>query len=267
MHPRSRSVNILRVPIAIIDRAGLLTWFSTAVRIHQSSPGSVVTAAYANAHICNLARRHKDLLRALADADMIYLDGNGPRLISWLLGQPLPPRLTSPDWCDDLFACLGAGVVRLFLLGGTPGTAEEAARRLLDRHPGLRIVGQEHGFFDSDDEAKLISRINALRPDILLLGLGSPKQELWMNAHRDQLLVGIIWCTGGLFDYLSGRVPRAPRWIRRLGMEWFGRLVREPRRLWKRYLLGGPVFLIRGVAFALKERLRAVRQPRSDQVR
>jgi N-acetylglucosaminyldiphosphoundecaprenol N-acetyl-beta-D-mannosaminyltransferase len=137
----------------------------------------------------------------------------------------------------------------LFLIGSRTGVAESAAVRLQERYPRLNIVGCAHGFFDktpgSAENERVVEQINALRPNILLVGFGMPLQEGWLVNNWNQLDVDVGLTVGALFDYLSGELTRAPRWMTNNGLEWLGRLIVEPRRLWQRYLVGNPKFLYR----------------------
>jgi exopolysaccharide biosynthesis WecB/TagA/CpsF family protein len=131
------------------------------------------------------------------------------------------------------------------LLGSESGVARLAAEKLLARFPKLRIVGAESGFFDENEEKALIERIRAASPDILVVGMSVPRQELWIKRHIDTLSVPVCWGVGALLEFVSGRTKRAPSWMRNCGLEWLYRLVLEPARLWRRYLLGNVQFALR----------------------
>ncbi|HEY5141223.1 MAG TPA: WecB/TagA/CpsF family glycosyltransferase, partial [Methylococcales bacterium] len=137
------------------------------------------------------------------------------------------------------------GGYSLFLLGGLPGIAELTAQAMQQRYPDLLIAGSHDGYFTSEQESKVIATINNSGAAILLIGFGVPKQELWLARHREQLQPTVCLGIGGLFDYYSGRIPRAPVWLREIGLEWTWRLIQEPGRMWKRYLIGNPLFLYR----------------------
>ena len=127
--------------------------------------------------------------------------------------------------------------------------AEQAAARLRRRFPKIKIVGVRHGYFDKNPEsaenAELVAVINQLRPNILIAGMGMPVQERWLMENWERLNVNVFLTGGAVFDYISGKLSRAPRWMTENGLEWLGRLLIEPRRLWKRYILGNPLFLWR----------------------
>ena len=127
------------------------------------------------------------------------------------------------------------------------GSSAQAAAALRRWYPRLDVEGTHHGYFEigSPHSERVLEHISEHRPDILLVGMGTPQQELWVDRYCDRVEAGVVWTVGALFDYLSGRTPRAPHWISDHGFEWIFRLVVEPRRMWRRYLLGNPAFLHR----------------------
>ena len=130
--------------------------------------------------------------------------------------------------------------------------AEAAAENVRRLYPAARIAGTHHGYFaNADEERRTIDEINAANPDLLLVAFGVPAQEKWIDAHRKELHCGAALAVGGLLDFVSGRIPRAPLWMRRAGIEWIYRLYQEPVRLFRRYVLGNPLFLFR----VLKEKI------------
>ena len=142
------------------------------------------------------------------------------------------------------------------MIGAAPGVAAKAMENAKASFPSSRFVGASHGFFSDDyTEEMAIEQINAVKPDILLVALGVPRQEKWISNHRNELNCGIAIAVGGLLDFVSGRIPRAPLWMRKSGLEWCYRLYQEPIRLFKRYIIGNPLFLFR----VLLERLHGHR--------
>jgi N-acetylglucosaminyldiphosphoundecaprenol N-acetyl-beta-D-mannosaminyltransferase len=148
--------------------------------------------------------------------------------------------------------------VSLFFLGGIAGVADAAAKVLITRVPGLKIAGTHEGFFQEAESETLVTRINDTRPDILLVGLGSPRQEEWVDRWHEYLDVPVCWSVGALFDYFAEREPRAPRWLCRYGGEWIFRLMHRPSERWRRYLVGNARFVwtILGERFAGSSRSR-----------
>ncbi|MGH2627429.1 MAG: WecB/TagA/CpsF family glycosyltransferase [Anaerolineales bacterium] len=247
------TVDVFGIPVARLDLAGVLARVEQSIR-SPSQPR--LRLAYVNAHACNLFIQDAGYRQALRQANLIYLDGNGPRLAAWLAGDRLPRRMTGADWIHDLCALAEREGFRLYFLGSHHGVAEQASVRLRRKYPELRIVGWRDGFFLPEDEAGLLDELRRLRPDILLLAMSSPKQETWMARAAPMLDVPVIWAAGGVLEYASGRLRRAPRWMRRLGLEWLGRWWIEPRRLTGRYLVGIPIFLVHAASHAFARRLR-----------
>jgi N-acetylglucosaminyldiphosphoundecaprenol N-acetyl-beta-D-mannosaminyltransferase len=203
--------------------------------------------SYVNAHVLNQSQSNPELRRALRASDLVYCDGYGVRLAARLIGLTVPYRMTGADWIWGVAALCQKSGRSLYLLGSDPGASREAANTLRQWYPRLEVRGTHHGYFalGSPHSERVIEHIAESRPDILLVGMGTPQQELWVNENRDRIDAPVIWTVGALFDYVSGRMPRAPHWIADNGLEWIFRLVVEPRRMWRRYLLGNPEFLYR----------------------
>ena len=175
---------------------------------------------------------------------MTIPDGIGIIIGSKIIGRPLPERVAGFDTLLDLFAVIENTDLRVFFLGSGPGVAEEAKDKILDRFPNLNIVGTHDGYF-KDDEV-VIDYINGFEPDLLLVGLGAPKQEKWIDRNRHKVTASVLYGCGGSLDGFSGRVPRAPEIFIRLNLEWFHRLISQPSR-WRR-MLRLPLFLIKMLA-------------------
>jgi len=215
-------------------------------------PGLILNV---NAHCLNLCYEDRGLRDALNSAEVVFCDGAGVMLAARMLGSRIPVRITYAAWIWRLADFAAAEDFSLYFLGARPGLAQEAARRLRERYPGLRIVGVHHGYFDhsagSAENEAVLEEINATSPDILLIGLGMPLQEIWLTHNRHRLDVGVALTGGAVFDYVSGMVRRGPRILTEHGLEWLVRLLHEPRRLWRRYLIGNPLFLLRVLRYHL----------------
>jgi len=204
--------------------------------------GAPRTISYVNVHVLNEMRGNAELLRFLAKLDLCYCDGNGVKMVAQILGESLPERMTGADWIWDL-ASRSAGRHKLFWLGGAPGVTERAAEVLRAEHPSLQ-VDADHGYHSKSgpENDALIARINASGADILLVGMGTPVQEDWVATFRDRLQVPVVWCLGATADFLAGEQARGPDWLVERH-EWLARLLSDPRRLWRRYLLGNVTVL------------------------
>lgn len=248
---RGGRVGVLGVWVDRITAEGL---HAEVTRLVRRRDGIVLNV---NAHCLNLLYEDQGLRDFFAAADVVFCDGAGVRLAARMLGGRLPERITYADWLPRLAALAEERGFSLFFLGARPGVAGEAARRLRRLHPYLKIVGLRHGFFDhragSPENEAVVAEISAARPDVLLLGLGMPLQERWLMENHRRLDVGVVLTGGAVFDYASGRLRRGPRLLTDNGFEWLARLLVEPRRLWRRYLLGNPQFLARVLAQRWRE--------------
>lgn len=198
---------------------------------------------FVNAHCFNVASADAAYREALSMAEFVLVDGSGMLLASRLLGLPIQNNLNGTDLVPALCETAAAEGRSIFLLGARHGVAQTAAERLADRYPGLRIAGVQHGYFAPEDSAQIIEQINAAKPDILLVAMGVPLQEQWLTDHFAELDVPVCLAVGALLDFLSHSVRRAPLIFRKLGIEWLYRLYLEPRRLWRRYVVGNVTFL------------------------
>ena len=168
---------------------------------------------------------------------------------AWFLGYKIPERITYADWTWQLAELAVSRDFTLFFLGARPGIAEKAATKLREKFPSLNVVGTHHGYFDktrdSVENKKVIDEINLAKPDILIVGFGMPVQEQWLMENWEDIDAKVALTGGAVFDYISGELQRGPRWMVDYGFEWLARLLIEPRRLWRRYIVGNPLFLWR----------------------
>ncbi len=219
-----------------IDR--ILSW------LNDTDPKQI---CFVNADCANIAYKNKTYLDVLKQADLCLADGIGLKLAGKLLGQHITQNVNGTDMFPKLCEALSNRSGRLFLLGARPEVVEGLVAWIGANHPKVIISGYQHGYFNKEEEPKIIERINDSGANLLLVALGSPRQDLWIDSHLEKLSIGVAIGVGGLFDFYSGRLPRAPYWMREIGLEWFYRFMQEPRRLWKRYLIGNVLFLGRVV--------------------
>ncbi|MBK8189987.1 MAG: WecB/TagA/CpsF family glycosyltransferase [Vampirovibrionales bacterium] len=215
---------------------------------------------YVNAHVLNTAFRLPKLKRFLTRADVVYCDGAGIQWAARLAGQWLPRRLPAADWFLSFFRFMAKERLSIYLLGGEPGIAEKMLALLNAVAPRHSVIGFHHGYFVNDpaQERDVIDEINRLKPDLLIVGLGTPIQEFWVDKRRSQIDVGAILPLGAVMDYFTGRQPRCPQWMGDAGFEWLYRFSSEPRRLMGRYLIGNPWFMGRACLQAAPHRLRSI---------
>lgn len=200
---------------------------------------------FANAHTLNQAYNDASYRRTLNNADYLLPDGSGIEIACRRSGIHRKGNINGTDLLPLLCEQMARKNQRLFMLGGEPGIADKAMKNMQKRVPTLISAGCHHGFFDKENSESLIARINNSGADVLLVGLGQPIQEQWLAAHRDKITIPVAMAVGGLFDFYAEKVSRAPLWLRELGMEWVWRLKEEPSRMWKRYVIGNPLFLLR----------------------
>jgi N-acetylglucosaminyldiphosphoundecaprenol N-acetyl-beta-D-mannosaminyltransferase len=205
---------------------------------------------FVHPHALNLASGDPTLRADLAAADLVLPDGIGIRVAGTLLGLRFPANVNGTDLVPELLVELSAERLPVALIGGAPGIAEGAAARWQSR-TGVTVVGAWDGFRTPEEYRAIASTVARAGPCLVLVGMGSPTQERFARDYLEGLPGIVAMTVGGLFDFVSGTKPRAPLPVRELGLEWAWRLVHEPRRLGKRYLLGNPEFLLR----AMKQRL------------
>ena len=188
------------------------------------------------------ARSDEDFARVLESADLCLADGSGVVWAARRQGCAMREPVTGVDLIPPLAALCARRGFRIFLLGAAPGVANDLATRLRVEHPGLEVEAHA-GTPDPSADAATLALIRAHKPQVLLVAYGHPKQELWIDRMRESLGVAVAMGVGGSFDYLTGRIPRAPTWMRRAGLEWLFRLVRQPWRVRRMAVL--PIYALR----------------------
>lgn len=217
---------------------------TTEQTVEHVLSGSVRSVFFLNAHCANVRAGDRGYAAALGRADLILPDGIGVELAARMSGAGLTQNLNGTDFTPALLAEAARRGLSVFLFGATPGTADKAAKKLVTTIPGLRVAGTLDGYDGAADEDAAVARINASGADILLVAMGVPRQEIWIDRHLPGLSPRVVLGVGALFDFLAGNVTRAPRLVRVARMEWIWRLAQEPRRLAKRYLLGNAAFWV-----------------------
>ena len=229
-----------------VRRLGNVTFAVSSVQravdtVHTATAGRRPEVfAFCNMHTFNLARRSAAFADTLSRCT-VFNDGVGMDVASRVIhGMSFAANLNGTDLTPAVLTS-GKRPLAIYIVGGTPGVAEEAGRRLAGTHKGVTIVGTHHGYFDATANAVVLEQVRSARPDLVLVGMGNPRQEHWALAAA--AAVGCpMMCVGAFIDFAAGRFPRAPRWARNLRIEWLHRLALEPRRLASRYLLGGLAF-------------------------
>jgi exopolysaccharide biosynthesis WecB/TagA/CpsF family protein len=201
------------------------------------------TLLYLNPHIYTLACRDARLRAALRGAHWVLVDGIGIVIASRVFRSSIARRLTLMDYIGPLLEQAADHQWKVFFIGGSRQVSEQLKPALLRRLPELQIVGSRHGFYDHAEQESLLREIKEAAPDLVFVGMGTPQQELWIEACAKELNGTALIAAGAALAHLAGVVRRAPAWMHRNGLEWLFRLVCDPRRLAVRYLIGGPIFL------------------------
>jgi N-acetylglucosaminyldiphosphoundecaprenol N-acetyl-beta-D-mannosaminyltransferase len=200
---------------------------------------------FINVNSINISLSTPGFQNTLQQADMLLADGSGMRLAAKSAGFLLKDNTNGTDMLPHLCKRCVEQSKSVYFLGSKPGVAEKAASNLTKLFPGLKISGTQHGYINPDQYQDQIQKVNDSGADILLVAMGSPFQEEWLLQHRDQLTCNTALAVGGLFDFYSGDIARAPLFIRELGLEWIWRLSQEPINKFSRYIIGNPLFLFR----------------------
>jgi N-acetylglucosaminyldiphosphoundecaprenol N-acetyl-beta-D-mannosaminyltransferase len=238
-----RRVHIGGLPIDALDLQGAVSAIEELVS--GGKGGAVFTPNVDHVVEFDQNPRLRDAYRA---ADLSLADGMPVVWASRLLGPALPERVAGSDLVLPLMQRARARGWRVFLLGGQEGVAALAAKKLSGSLPGLEIAGTLAPRIDMSEprerRAEVVDAVRAARPHLVVVGFGAPKQELWIHEAREALEPAVLLGLGASIDFIAGTVPRAPAWMSRVGLEWIYRLAREPRRLWRRYVLKDPKFAL-----------------------
>jgi N-acetylglucosaminyldiphosphoundecaprenol N-acetyl-beta-D-mannosaminyltransferase len=242
---RPASAPVLGIPLALEGYDAVLDWLDAAIAARSREYVCVAAT-----HTVMAAREDPALHAAVLGSSLTVPDGQP---LVWALrafGHPLGDRVYGPELMDRACARAARTGARIFLYGGRDDDERalpELVRRLTERHPGLVVAGSHRPVYrplSADEQREVADLINAAAPDIVWVGLGVPRQELWIAQLRDQLDAPVLVGVGAAFDFLSGTVTQAPPWLQRAGLEWLFRLTREPKRLWRRYARYNPRFVI-----------------------
>jgi N-acetylglucosaminyldiphosphoundecaprenol N-acetyl-beta-D-mannosaminyltransferase len=220
--------------------------------VQKATGTTPAQVCFVNADCLNIACRDADYARILRECGFVLADGVGVMIAGKLLNRDIRQNVNGTDMLPRLCEAAETRQLGFYLLGGRPGVAAGVAQWMATRFPGLPVRGHHHGFFSSDELPAVLEEIRSAGAEILLVAFGAPKQEKWIHRHLNETGAKLILGVGGLFDFYSGSIPRAPGWIREIGMEWLYRLGQEPRRMWRRYFVGNVLFLAR----VLEERFK-----------
>lgn len=246
---QSNQLNVLDVGFLSISMDDALSLVSGVVKADGKE-----CVSFINADCLNISSGDHEYRSILNSQRIVLPDGAGMNIACRMIGKRLKANLNGTDLLPELCEISKKNDFTLFLLGAAPGVAGRMKKNLEASYPGLNVVGEQHGYFDHDSEsADVIAKINSVKPNILLVAFGAPRQEKWIHRHQHEIDSNLLIGVGGLFDFYSGDKKRAPMWMRNGGIEWLYRLYLEPGRLWRRYIIGNPLFVYRILKWKKKQ--------------
>ncbi len=231
-----------RLPITQTDMKTSARGFVAEALAHRGSGRRPFYSTSANGQVLALCGKDPDFVRLMMKADQIHADGMPMVLYSRLFSaRPLPERVATTDLVHEVARLAEQQGLSFYFLGASEEINAKAVEAMRKAYPKLAFAGRRNGYFSRDEEAGVVEAINAAKPDILWIGLGVPLEQQFIERNIDRLNgVGVVKTSGGLFDFISGKNPRAPQWMQDAGLEWVYRAMREPRRLGMRYLTTNP---------------------------
>lgn len=196
----------------------------------------------ANAEIIYQASKNEKMRKVINEAQMVTADGSGVVWASKQLGEPLEQRVTGIDLVNSICEQSAKDKWKIYILGSAPGVAATAAVNIRNKFPGCNIIGTHHGYFNAKEEKQILAELEQLKPDVLFVALGAPKQEYWIADHLSALGIPVGMGIGGSMDVLSGNVKRAPKWMQKMSLEWLYRVLIQPARF--KRVLALPKFML-----------------------
>jgi len=244
-----QKIELFGVEMHVATMAETVAWLDTRISRRQFTQHVVVNVA----KVVNM-QRDRLLRDSVKSCDIVNIDGMGVVWAARLLGHEVPERVAGVDLFKELVDLASKRKYPVFLLGAREEIVSKVAGLLRNSHPELEIAGYNHGYFWDDEEA-VVDTIRRSGARLLFVAVTSPKKENFINRWKDYLGVDFVMGVGGTFDVVAGKVKRAPVWMQKAGLEWFYRVIQEPRRMWKRYLVTNCLF----ASMLLREKLRVVR--------
>ncbi len=235
----------IRIQKLPVDRMNMDEALDRLVDLAKFDQGECARIFFLNAHCANLAWKRQEYRRVLEDADLVLADGSGVASASRIQRGGPVPNINGTDLFPLFMERLSGTGLGVYFLGAKRHVVEALVSRVSSRWPDVVISGYHSGFFQ--DPGAAADAVAASGARVLFVAMGVPRQELWIHDHSARTRASVALAVGGLFDFYSGCMPRAPLWMRRIGLEWVFRLIQEPSRMWRRYLLGNIVFLARSV--------------------
>lgn len=207
--------------------------------------GKPVKVYFTNVHTIHLAHKIPGFAEIINRADLVLPDGSGLKIAGKLFSKPVKANLNGTDFIPCFFKNHQGADLKIYLLGTRENILIKCVNNVREKYPGLNVVGYHSGYYDKQDEHLIVEDILKSSPDILLVATGSPRQEMFIDKYADMLNVPVSFAVGGLFDFLSGEMKRAPQWLRDAGFEWIYRFFQDPVTKWERVMVEIPIFLFR----------------------
>ena len=246
----NKRINFLDIPIDVLTMNETLYRVELAIKNQEHLHHTVV-----NAGKIVLMQNNKELRRSVIDADLINADGQSVVWAAQLLGKDIPERVSGIDLMEKLVSISHENKYKCYFLGATEEVVSKVVEIYRDQYSEDIIAGYRNGYFDKDEELQISKEIAASGANILFVAITSPKKEIFLNTYKEELQeVNFIMGVGGSFDVISGKVRRAPLWMQNSGLEWFFRVLQEPKRMWKRYLVGNTKFIFLVLKSLIKEK-------------
>jgi N-acetylglucosaminyldiphosphoundecaprenol N-acetyl-beta-D-mannosaminyltransferase len=245
--PGARRVEILGCPVDALDLSGTA---DRCLELMERNGGARQVSV--NAAKLTSFNRDQEIASFIKACDVISADGQSVVWASRVLGRPLPERVPGIELMFELLEAANQRRLRVYILGSRDPILATAVRRIRAAYPGARVVGTQHGYFPPEDEDQVVASIRSAKPDILFVAMSSPRKERWLGRNNERIGARFAMGVGGAIDVLAGERSRAPEWLQALGLEWMHRLIQEPGRMWRRYLVGNLHF----VWLVLRERAR-----------
>jgi N-acetylglucosaminyldiphosphoundecaprenol N-acetyl-beta-D-mannosaminyltransferase len=233
-----KRIDVLGAPVDALTMDGTLDLINTAIIKKKPIHHVVVNAA----KIVNM-KKDKELYDSVVNCDIINADGQAVIWAAKILGNPLPERVTGIDLMENIVKLAHKNNYKIFFFGAREEIVKKITEIYSDKYSKKIIAGYRNGYFKKEDEKNIAALIANSKPDILFVAIPSPRKEIFLNMYKNIIKVPFIMGVGGSFDVVSGKISRAPIWMQNIGMEWFYRFVKEPRKMWKRYLTTNSLFI------------------------
>lgn len=239
--PEFATVNVGGIKTAVIGRKDLANLIGSICANHNTNPQAPFVIFSNNGHAISLYNSDKEAREQMDQADLVHADGQSVVSFSRWVSKthPIPERTATTDMIHDL-PNFYAGKLKHFLLGGKESSVTKAAEILGQTYANFQVVGVQHGYFTEAEETAICEAINAANPDVLWVGLGKPKEQIFCIRNKHRLKVPVIISCGGCYNYITGEYPRAPQWMQNMGLEWLFRMASDPKKLFWRYAVTNP---------------------------